>query len=142
MQQSPIDNTPWVQATRSLWLKRDLKLEPGVSIAEIEFTELEVGFQFPSDMKDLYRVVNGFKEWDMDADSMISIWPMERIREEYNASSDKNFVGFCDFLINSHAIGFCKDRNGIFKCYDAFNPISETFVQAIDLINTSSELIY
>ena len=142
MQALPIDINPWVQVTRSLWLKRDLKLEPGASIADIESTELELDFHFPADMKDLYQVVNGFKDWDMDVDSMISIWPMERIRDEYHAGSDKNFIGFCDFLINSHSIGFFKDQNGVFKCYDAFNPISETFVQAIDLINTGSELIY
>jgi hypothetical protein len=142
MQELPTDNKPWAEATRSLWLKRGLKLESGASMADIESTELEVGFQFPVDMKDLYLAANGFRDWDMDVDSMISIWPMERIREEYNAGSDRNFIGFCDFLINSHSIGFFKDRSGVFKCYDAFNPIAETFVQAIDLINTGSELIY
>ena len=99
MQEIPIDNNPWIQATRSLWLKRGLKLESGAPIADIESTELALGFSFPSDMKALYQVVNGFRDCDMDVDSMISIWPMERIREEYNAGKDKNFVGFCDYCI-------------------------------------------
>jgi hypothetical protein len=142
MQELPIDSNYWVQATRSLWLNRGLKLESGALIADIESTELAVGFQFPADMKELYLVVNGFRDWDMDVDNMISIWPMERIREEYKANSDKNFVGFCDFLINSHSIGYFKGRDGIFKCYDDFNTISETFIEAIDLINSGSTLIY
>lgn len=107
----------------------------------IESTEINVDFQFPSDMKALYRVVNGFKDYDMDVSSMISIWPMERIREEYAASSEKSFVGFCDWLINSHGIGFFKGRKGIFKCYDEFNAIAETFREVIDMINSDSELL-
>ena len=114
---------------------------PGATIAIIESTEADLGFRFPSDMKDLYRVVNGFKDCDMDVSSMISIWPMERIREEYIAGNDKNFIGFCDWLIFSHSIGFFKGRMGIFKCYDELNAIAETFRQVIDMINNDSELL-
>jgi len=142
MLQAPNHNHTWALATRSLWLKRGLKLEQGVPSVDIESVELAVSFEFPAEMRALYREVNGFRNSDMDVESMISIWPMGRIRQEYNANPDRNFIGFCDFLINSHAIGFFKDRKGVFKSYDAFNPISETFLQSIDLINTASELIF
>lgn len=141
MQDEPTDNNLWSEATHSLWLNRGLKLEPGASIADIEATELEVGFQFPADMKALYLVVNGFRDWDMDLPSVVSIWPMERIREEYITNSDKNFVGFGDFLINSHRIGFFKDRVGIYKSYDEFNSIADSFRKAIRLINSNDDVI-
>jgi hypothetical protein len=141
MQEVPIDIDSWVKETSTLWIKRGIKILPGATIAIIESTEADLGFRFPSDMKDLYRVVNGFKDCDMDVSSMISIWPMERIREEYIASNDKNFIGFCDWLIFSHSIGFFKGRMGIFKCYDELNAIAETFRQVIDMINNDSELL-
>jgi hypothetical protein len=141
MQEVPIEINSWVQETLSLWIKRGIKILPGATIAIIESTEVDTGFQFPSDMKDLYRVVNGFKDCDMDVSSMISIWPIERIREEYITSIDKNFVGFCDWLISSHSIGFFKGRMGIFKCYDEFNTIAETFRQVIEMVNNDSEVL-
>jgi hypothetical protein len=142
MQESPIDIAAWISEVRSLWLKRNIKLASGASRADIEFTELEVGFQFPADMKELYLAVDGFRDWDMDPPSMISIWPMERIREQYNTNPDKNFVGFCDYLINSHHIGFLKDSAGIYKCYDEFNPIAKSFQEVIGLINADAHIIF
>jgi hypothetical protein len=141
MQEVPIDINSWIQATVNLWIKRGIKILPGTTNTIIEFTEINSDFQFPSDMKDLYRVVNGFKDYDMDASSMISLWPMERILEEYTASPDKNFVGFCDWLITSHCIGFFKGRKGIFKCYDEINAIAETFREVNDMINNDSGLL-
>lgn len=141
MQEAPSDNNSWIQATVSLWVKRGIKILPGTTNTVIESTELNSDFQFPSDMKDLYRAVNGFKDYDMDVSSMISIWPMERIREEYAVGTDKNFVGFCDWLISSHSIGFFNGRKGIFKCYDEFNAIAESFREVIDLINSDSGLL-
>jgi hypothetical protein len=118
-----------------------LQLESGARLEDIEATELCIGFTFPPDMKELYQVVNGFKNWGWTK-NMISVWPMERIREEYGTSRDKIFIGFCDYLINSHCVGFFKDRSGIYKSYDEFNPIAESFKEAIDLINTGSDLIF
>jgi len=141
MQEPPSDKYNWVTAMRTLWLQRGIKLEPGVPLTEIEATELNVGIQFPSDMKELYQVVNGFKDSDMDLSSMISIWSIERIREEHLASPDKNFVGFCDYLINSHSIGFFKDRSGIYKSYDEFNPIAYSFTEVIEFINNDDDII-
>jgi hypothetical protein len=73
---------------------------------------------------------------------MFSLWPVDRIIEEYNSSSDKNFIGFSDYLINSHQIGFTKDRNGIYKYHNKPELIADTFEQGIHLININSEIIY
>jgi hypothetical protein len=139
-----INDNYWVQVTKSLWLSKGIKLEPGAKIEDIESTEAAVGVSFPLDMKELYKVVNGFENWDWTP-GMISVWPMERIREEYLISDDKNFVGFCDFLINSHCIGFLKEQTGIHKRYDGHYPIdriAESFKETIGLINSDSDLIY
>jgi cell wall assembly regulator SMI1 len=77
MQELPIHNDSLVQTTRSLWLRRGLKLESGAQIADIEATELQVGFRFPPDMKDLYRMVNGYKDCDMNADGSRIHIPVE-----------------------------------------------------------------
>src|ERR1700743_3702634 len=99
------DDKNWVQEARDFWLSRGIKLEPGSQVKDIEATEAAVGFIFPLDMKELYRVFNGFENCDWTP-GMISIWPLKRIEKEYVAAADKSFVGFCDFLICSHLIGF------------------------------------
>jgi hypothetical protein len=73
---------------------------------------------------------------------MFSLWPVYRIIEEYNFSRDKNFIGFSDYLINSHQIGFTKDRKGIYKYYNKPDLIADRFDQGIHLINIDSEMIY
>jgi hypothetical protein len=135
------DNSHWAHSVKDLWLLSGLNLEFGTQVEDMECTESFVGFKFPPDMKELYQLVNGFKDWDSNK-STISIWPMVRIRDEYETSRDKNFVGFCDYLINSHCIGFFKGRSGIYKSYDEFNPIAPSFSEAINLINNDSDLIY
>ena len=67
---------------------------------------------------------------------------MERILKEYQEDDDNNYVGFCDYLINSHSIGFFKSEEGIYKSYSQIHPIAKTFREAIDLINTNSDLLY
>jgi hypothetical protein len=139
-----IDDNDWVQLTKSLWLSKGINLEPGARSENVEATEIAIGFVFPLDMKKLYKVVNGFENWDWTP-GMISMWPMERIREEYLTGNDKNFVGFCDFLINSHCVGFLKEYNGIYAKYDGDYPmdrVAESFKETIGLINSDSNLIY
>jgi hypothetical protein len=75
---------------------------------------------------------------------MISIWPLDRISREYGRY--ENFVGFGDYLINSHVYGFLKDQQGVFKNYDLAKStpekIAETFEEAVSLINLNSDLLY
>jgi hypothetical protein len=48
------------------------------------------------------------------AGALFYFWPLARIIEAHKESSDKKFIGFCDFLIATHNIGFTSDRAGIF----------------------------
>jgi hypothetical protein len=113
----------------------------GELTSEVQKTEALIGIRFPESFIGLYSKANGFADWDMNR-NMFSVWPLKRIEEEYAINRDKNFVGFCDYLINSHSIGFRKTSAGIFKDYDEFNPITSTFEQGIELLNSDSDLIY
>lgn len=104
-----VDLQSWAEAVKREWLSKLIKIEPGATPESIAETEAAVSFSFPEDMRALYLMVDGFKDWDW-TEGMISVWPMDRIREEYEINRDRNFVGFCDYLINSHAVGFYKDR--------------------------------
>lgn len=66
----------------------------------------------------------------------------DRMLKEYQQDNDRNYIGFCDFLINSHSIGFLKDDVGVFKSYDQTKAIGQTFKDVIELINSNSGLIY
>lgn len=98
-------------------------------------------FQFPTDFKELFQKANGFEDFDWNG-HMFSLWSIERILIEYREDKDNNYIGFCDFLINAHSIGFLKTDEGIFKSYTQIEPIAKTFREAIELINTNSDLLY
>lgn len=131
----------WANGVISHWISNKIKVQIGATLTEIHKTEGVIGIRFPESFVALYTVANGFTDWDMNK-NMISIWPLQRIEEEYAINRDKNFVGFCDYLINSHSIGFLKNSPGIFKEYDEFNPIAATFEEGVELINGDSDLIY
>jgi hypothetical protein len=124
------------------WVNK-IELTPGASLEKIIETENAVGFEFPDSFKTLYMKVNGFGNNDWN-ENMISIWPLDRILKEYGRYD--NFVGFSDYLINSHVYGFLKGQQGIFKNYDLAESvpekIAETFEEAITLININSDLLY
>lgn len=125
----------------SQWKLEKIELNPPASGETISEAEKIINFIFPSEFRNLYLKVNGFKNWDWRA-NMFSIWPIERIVDEYNQGKAKDFVGFSDYLINSYQIGFFKGRIGIYKSYDEFNPIAHSFDEAILLINSDADLIY
>ena len=131
----------WAASIFSFWQRTNIKLEKGASKNEISATEKAVGIHFPLAFVELYTLANGFRDSDMNQ-HMISIWPLRRIQDEYDEGDDKNFVGFCDYLISSHHIGFSKATMSIFKDYDEFNPIASTFEEAIELVSTGSDMIY
>ena len=134
----------WVQGVISKWKSEDIKLNPPATIVEIENTEAVLNFTFPADFKEFYLQANGFNEWDMLDNSYISLWPLDRIIEEYNKWGGPEFIGVCDFLINSHAIGFVKNQSGVFKSYNYLenNAIAETYQEAIRMINSGAGAIY
>jgi hypothetical protein len=72
---------------------------------------------------------------------MFSIWTLERIVEEYEKTQYKSFVPFCDFLIDSHRIGYLKTESGTYKDID-LTKVANTFEQTIQLIIEDSRLLY
>ncbi len=131
----------WADKVISIWNSKGIMLEKGVSVEEISELERLLDFRFPKDFVQLYTKANGFKALDWD-ENMFSFWPLDRILEEYQKDGDTNYIGFCDFLINSHSIGFFKTDEGIFKSYDQIQPIGNTFKEGIELIISNSDLIY
>src|SRR6185436_8020209 len=114
----------------SQWEAEEIELGQSATLESIAEAEKIIEFSFPSDFKNLYLKVDGFKNLGWRS-NMFSMWPIHRIVEEYLQDSKKNFVGFCDYLINSHQIGFFKDRIGVYKSYDEFNSICQTFQEVI-----------
>lgn len=134
---------PTIEEILTQWENEKISQNPGVTSDLIAAIENIIGFKFPKEFKELYSQINGFANNDW-RENMFSIWPLERILEEYSSSEDKNFVGFADFLINSHNIGFLKTQAGVFKTYriNEYFLISNSFIDAIKLINTNADLIY
>lgn len=131
----------WTDQVIMVWISQGIKLQSGISIDRISDFEKKIDFKFPQDFIELYSKVNGFEDFDWN-EHMFSLWSLDRILKEYQKDRDTNYIGFCDFLINSHSIGFLKTDNGIFKSYDQTQPIGNTFKEAIGLINSNSDLIY
>ena len=78
---------------------------------------------------------------------MFYIWPLERIITEYNEERNKNFVGFADYLIRAHNIGFVRGQQAIFKGPDGGlrqEPefVASSFLDVILLIDTDADILY
>lgn len=131
----------WTSQVISIWTSEGIKLQSGVSVETIASIENLIGFKFPEDFIELYTKVNGFKDYDW-TENMFSLWPVERILKEYQENEDSNYVGFCDYLINSHSFGFMKNAHGIFKSYEINNPVCQSFKEIIDAIILNADLIY
>lgn len=109
------NNIDWYDLIINHWKTNNIQLETRTSLEIISKAECVLEFKFPESFKSLYIKVNGFKDFDWTV-NMISIWPIERILEEH--SRYENFIGFADYLINSHVYGFQRNQKGIFKNYD------------------------
>jgi cell wall assembly regulator SMI1 len=97
----------WAESVIELWRVEGIELNPGASEDEIAEVEKRIDVKFPLSFIVLHRMADGFKDWEWNY-HMFSIWSLKRIEEEYVTGKDKNYVGICDFLINSHAFGFLK----------------------------------
>jgi hypothetical protein len=134
----------WIDEALAFWKAENIELSPPASLEQIRQVETIVGYTFPQDFVDLYLCVDGFLKWEWNK-AMFSLFNLERALEEHNFLKNKDFIPFCDYLINSHQIGFKKDKQGIFKDYGGNygdELICQTFEEAILLINTDSYLIY
>ena len=131
----------WTDNAIEEWISSGTKICPGLTLSEILSAESILDFKFPTDFIELYQKINGFRDLDWN-EHMFSFWPLERIIAEYKTSEENNFIGFCDFLINSHSIGFVKNDSSIYKSYDRQKPIAATFQEVVTMINESSDCIY
>jgi hypothetical protein len=134
----------WIEAALSQWRKENVKVNLPATAASLEQAESTLGFQFPEDFGKLYLIINGFEDYEWQ-EHMFSLWSLERIIKEYDDANDKDFVGFCDFLISSHFIGFSKTGLNVLKKYSivgAKEPLAGTFKEIIGFINDSHNSIY
>ena len=131
----------WALNIERFWREQGIPLEPGVPEAYIHQTGKDLGIELPPAFIALYCRVNGFRENNWNP-GMFVIWSLERMLKEHVIEKDKSFVGFSDFLICSHIIGFRKDREGIWKDFDPHLVVCETFEEAIELINADSILVH
>lgn len=109
-------NDSWAKPIIENWKSLGIKLNSKSTISEIAEVENQIGVHFPDDFKELYIQINGFADRDWTP-TMFSLWPLDRIVSEYFESVNSEFVGFCDYLINNHCIGFIKEKAGVFKEY-------------------------
>jgi hypothetical protein len=134
----------WIEEVISKWRSEGVKLNPPATIAEIETTEAVLNFRFPQDFKDFYLQANGFADLDWQ-EHMFTLWPLELIIKEFEENGNDTFVGFCDFLIASHFIGYYKNIEGVYKFYigqEVKDFLANSYRETIELINLSAPNVY
>ncbi|GAB3194025.1 cell wall assembly regulator SMI1 [Pontibacter aydingkolensis] len=131
----------WIGKTIEQWEIDGVELNVGASLEAIKNAERVLNFIFPLQFQQLYVKANGFNNLDW-IENVFSIWPIERMLEEFNESTNKDFIGFADYSMNVHQIGFVRGKEGVYKYCD--NPVqfANTFEEAISLINSDDETIY
>ncbi|MDN3691302.1 SMI1/KNR4 family protein [Chryseobacterium tructae] len=131
-----------IEKIKETWANQNIKLSPPATEESIKATEEMINFPFPDDFKEFYLQLDGFLDWDWTR-NMFSIWPLARIQEEYHNQTDKNFIVFADYLINSIQMGFMKGKKGVFKNYDETPEwIADTFSEALFLIDSDADILY
>lgn len=132
----------WIEDVIIKWKSEGVKVNPPATLAEIEFAEAIVNFEFPLDFKAFYLKINGFEDCEWQ-EHMFSFWSLKRILEEWSDRNNTNFIGFCDFLISSHEIGFDIISRCIIIDYSIEGEIvSNSFKETIELINSSDPSVY
>jgi hypothetical protein len=132
----------WLQELLIKWRSEGVKLNPPASVAEIENAETVLDFKFPEDFKAFYLQVNGFADFYMQ-EEQFTLWPITEIIKTFGFE-DTEFIGFCDYLVNSHSIGYSKKFQGIFKDYAHVSDsiIAKTFKELIEIINSNPAIAY
>ena len=139
-----MDNNSTISDIVTTFRKAGIELNPGASKTAIEKLSKELDFEFPADFIELYTQVDGFKDFDW-TEGMFSVFPLSRIREEFNESVKKDFIPFCDYLINSHHLGFNRTTKEITLRY--FLPdsqdveVADSFLACmVEVINDSEKV--
>ena len=124
----------WIQDAIKYWEAENTILPPGSDLNSITSLEKELGIKLPADFIEFYLIVNGFKNLSVN-NNLFCIWPIEKIKEDYLVSDNKNFLAFCDYMIASHTIGLSKNSDGVFNDFDLEKPIVASFKEFIYFIN-------
>jgi hypothetical protein len=132
---------PWINEAIFTWQKEGIALNPGALEAYMAETEQLLGFSFPPDFYELYKVVNGFADRGSNKE-MFSLWPLETIWEENPVNREEGFIAICDYMISSYHFGFLKDQPGIYRNAIGLEKVADSFKQFIELLNADSELLY
>ena len=123
------------------WRAEGIQLQTGAADERIAILERLTSFTFSSSFKKFYGLVDGFANNDWTS-GMFYIWPLENISKEWTISWDKEFIPFCDYLINSHQIGFSKVKPGLFKRYgidaEPEEPVCLEFYEVLNLISNDA----
>jgi hypothetical protein len=133
-----------IEQVIALWKKEKVNMNRGATEAAISHVEPELAFRFPDTFKDLYKVFDGFTDWDFGG-CMVSMWPLEKILEENQHSENKDVVYFADFLINSHYYGFRKSDAAVIKDYGpayGIEQLGESFAVFISLVLAEDGSVY
>jgi hypothetical protein len=110
------------------WLADGIELLPPASLEEVRDCEASIRFLFPEDFVTFYTTTcNGFKDWAMDS-KLLSLWPLERIRSEYQTG---DFIPFSDYIANASQIGYLKSKFGVFKMNDIWF-ICDSFAEYLE----------
>ena len=132
-------NDNWTNSIINQW--NGVQLNRPATIETITQAEAVLGYMFPEDFKELYLKVDGFVGGWLP--NMFTIWPIELILEYYDREENKDYVGFSDYMANSHQIGFLKSKPGVYVLYgEVPDKVADTFSEAIQLINADSDKIY
>lgn len=132
---------PWINDAILTWQKEGIPLHMGVW--ETYITEIEewLDFSFPPDFYEFYKAVNGFAKNESNKE-LFCLWSLETIWEEYSGSKDAEFIGFCDYMINSWQYGYLKNQSGIYINALSFEKVADSFKEFIELLNADSERLY
>jgi SMI1 / KNR4 family (SUKH-1) len=125
----------WIRDAIKYWKLDKIDLLLGADLSSISSLEKEVGVKLPTDFIEFYMIVNGFKNLSVN-NNLFCIWPIEKIKEDYLVSNNKNFIAFCDYMIASQTIGLSKISDGVFNDFDIEKPVANTFKEFINFINS------
>jgi hypothetical protein len=132
---------PWINEAILTWQQEGIRLRPGALETYIVEMEQWLGFSFPQDFYEFYKVVNGFERYESNKE-LFSLWSLETLWEEYLGSKNNEFIGICDYMINSYQFGYLKSQPGIYRNAIGFEKVANSLSEFIELLNADSDLLY
>jgi hypothetical protein len=123
------------------WNDPEILLNAPANDFQVASIESQLGFSFPASIKLFWLAADGFRDNQL-AENMIQLWSLERVMYEYQNRTDKNFIGFADFLINSTAYGFFRNKNGIFRDCDSHLPLCQSFEDWVKMVGNDAADLY